>query len=186
MLGSAEDVGALESSLAPVVKGAKIYMRQGQKPSYLQGMPLLQELISIIRNPPMPQRESMSTSRDRVVRAALEVMAEAESRSVAIFEAPSRRVEVVTDPLDLFKLSKGSPTDDLSRILSAPLNSGLIAGLRRLNEGHKEVQLVVPTGNGTEYRMSLRSLPAKNRRLRGRSGGGAPSGRESRRAGSVV
>lgn len=165
MLGSAEDVGNLEKSLISVAKGAKIFLRQGQKPSYLQGLPLLQEPISIIRASPGPVQmthpPSREQSRDRIIRSALETLAEVEARSVAIVEVPHRLVEVVTDPARLFSLPKGTPTNDLSRMLPSAVTSGLAAGHLQLNEGKKQVHLLIPTAEGIEYELAMRNLPGR-------------------------
>lgn len=163
MLGSAESVGPFEYSLTSTSEGSKIYMRQGKKPSHLISRPLLKEPVSIIRTHPIVPRISSAllhdeSKRDRSLRAALEALAEIETRSVAIVEAPHRLQEVITDPDKLFSFPKGVPTDDLGQILPSPVTSGLAVGAKQLSEGESEVYLQIPTREGIEYQLMLRVL----------------------------
>ncbi|MEM6962584.1 MAG: chemotaxis protein CheB, partial [Myxococcota bacterium] len=161
MLGSAEDVGSLSPSLVAVDKSAKIFLRSGPPPHNLSQRKFLREPISVIKTgvPISTMRGDQPRAQWRY--AALEVLAEADRRSVAIVQAPHRLVEVITDPLEIFGLRKGPPTDDLTRMLPPAVCTALSAANRRLDDGEGHVHLVSPSLNGTEFVVTLRNLPAK-------------------------
>ena len=115
MLGSAEDIGPLKPSFTPLVPKAKLFQRRGDAPPNSLRQTFLSEPLSIIHSEPgLPTAARIDEPRHQQLRLALETMAETEERSVALIDDRSRLRDVITDPLSLFRLPKGTPTDDLT------------------------------------------------------------------------
>ena len=164
-LGPAETPGPIENGLSCLNARAKLYQRTGFLPRSLSTRLSLKEPISIVHATPPIVRPSVLDTRaqaqNTLLRQVLEAAFEAEGQSAVVIDQNSRLTEILTDPLSIFRLPKGKPTDDLTRILSRGLITAIASGQQQLKAGKQSASYVVPESDdsGSDLTVFLRRLP---------------------------
>lgn len=161
-LGAAEVPSGLDSGLQCVNLKAKIYRRHGPLPRDFLVKQAIQEPAAAIRAEPLPMLvgrehrslEGRAQTQIALWRRVLDAAFEAEGRSAAVISDDGRLLEVLGDPLQIFRMPKGPPTVDLTRILDRDLLTALATGRQRLQGGERQAVYVLtgsrPLGQSTE------------------------------------
>lgn len=161
-LGSSETPILPESALTCVDTRAKIYRRTKASPrtSHLRhhlSDPRGVKTVSHYRPRPSdtPAQQAAALLRD-----VLEKTFENEQRSAVIIDENQRLVEVLTDPLSVFRFPKGRPSDDLARICSSSLVAAIATALHGLKSGQEPNDYLALDArpSGGHLRVSIRRL----------------------------
>ena len=161
-LGPAETPSPIGGGLTCLDTKAKIYKRTGILPHPITNRSTLPDPVSTIRaSREAPILDSRTSQQVALLRGVLETMLETEQSSAAVIDRNNRVVEVLADPLSLFRLPKGKPTDELGRILTDELMTVVAIGQQQLSAGQKTANyLAAPRhGSGEELNVRLSRLP---------------------------
>ncbi|MEZ4585343.1 MAG: chemotaxis protein CheB [Gemmatimonadales bacterium] len=143
LLGSAENLGRLESEFAVLDARARLFRKTGDAAS---GALLRQRAVStepgfdLSRNQARTARESAEASQRQLV----EGLAALDERSIAVLSPEGAVLDIVADPLGVFRLALGRPTADVMRMLVETLTVAVATGLQRLRRGDRDVRYAVP------------------------------------------
>lgn len=162
-LGTAETPGFLESALHCLDSKARVYRRSGDLPGHVIPRVGLPEPISVISVPAVSHRSTVAEEKTRaeamMLRRVLEAYFEDEEQSAAIVDEDRHVVQVLTDPLSVFRLPKGAPSTDLSRLFGREVFAAMAAAQQRLSTGVPGASYTCrPAGSGEELLIQLRKL----------------------------
>ena len=147
-LGSAESASVLDSGLQVIDARSKIYRRHGTLPTDVIIQPAIAEPTAVNR-PDISAwtrpAETRTQQQLELLRSIVDCSLQTQRRSVALTSPDGRLVEVFSDPLAVFRLPRGKPTDHLARLLPRDLVSSVATGWQRLTKGEPTVHFVVPT-----------------------------------------
>ena len=137
-LGAAETPILPENMLVCIDSRAKIYRRTSFVARPNTNRTVMSDAVGGLRTV-SHFRPSNSNSGNRtaevLLRHVLEVSFENDARSAALIDQNNRLVEILTDPLSVFRFPKGKPSDDLSRICSSGLMAAVSTGQQQIRNG---------------------------------------------------
>ncbi len=151
-LGTPESPAAIESGLICLSVKHKVFRREGSLPRTLPLRPSgVEEPLTVVTAPSRTTpTDSSQRSQLNLLRQVLEASFELEGQSAAIIDEHGRLVDVLTDPLSVFRLPKGRPTVELSRLLSSELVTAVSAGQQQLKNGNDSASYVAPRIGSTK------------------------------------
>lgn len=165
LLGQAESTASVESHFTEVDGPSKIYRRTHRAaPIQISSAPaMLDPVRSVVAAEPMGRKsylELRAAQDAKMLRAVLENSFEGDRRSAALVDQANRLLEVLTDPLSLFRLRKGRPSDDLALLLPGPFSSALLSARSRLSDTDEvaRVMVVGADAQGVRYELSLQQI----------------------------
>ena len=158
-LGSAEIPGPIERGLRCINAQAKIFERSGFLPYSFPIRTGLPDPVSSARTAATPANRGLAAraaAQINLLRAVLETTFEQQGSSAAVIDDQSRLVEVITDPLSVFRLPKGKPTDDLRLILDSSLMTAISVGQLQLRGETRSATCVAPDKQRPGHEISVR------------------------------
>lgn len=159
-LGTGESLGRLRSEFEMLDPKAKIFRKTREvilQSSHLRfGMGRQPVALSTAHR---EQNDVASTRR------LLETLAELDGRSVAVLDLEGTLVDLVADPLGIFRVPRGSPTTDvMKKLVSSDVAIAVATGLHRLRPDEPAVQYGVESqrpGSAGNLTVKLRLMPGQ-------------------------
>lgn len=140
-LGNSESIAPLESEFESVDATSRLY-RKATTTAHpaLRRRSGLGDPITV-----MPRTVSYvhTMSRDETARDVLESLIELDGATCALLTRDGSLVEVIGDTLGLFRLSKGKPTSDATKMLPKEVAVAMTTGLHRIKKGERAVNYTV-------------------------------------------
>lgn len=162
-LGAAEVPSGAEESLFCVDSRARVYRRHGPAP-VIQGRVLHEPSTVVDQGRAGGAREAVEQSR-----ALIKAVLDASQRTAAVIDRNGKLVELLSDPLRLFRMPVGQPTTELSRMLPMPIVTCVTSGTYALGPERQSAQYVTqvddPEGSHPTQTITVRvqTLPASSR-----------------------
>ena len=162
-LGSAETPVISDNSLASVDARAKIYRRTGFRPAvtaFRDAFHDPSDSLRAISHQRAPGKGNVAKTEVALLRNVLEASFEAEDKSAVVIDGDNRVIEVLTDPLTVFRLPKGKPSNELARICPSGLLAAVTTAQQQLKRGDKasDFLAVGSAPGGGDLRVSLLPL----------------------------
>jgi two-component system CheB/CheR fusion protein len=153
LLGSAEALGRLEAEFTPLSSRHKLFEKatSGIHPAMRQRGSQRDPTKGATR-----ERHVWRESAEATLRQVLDAVFEDAECSAAVASMHGLLLEVIGDPLDVFHVPKGKPTQDLIRIVSEELTIPLMTGMKRLREGDTTLRYAVELDGPPKMSASVR------------------------------
>lgn len=162
-LGQAEALGRLENEFATIHQRHKVF----QKSRNVILPPMrrrsgLQDPISIV-----PRQPRRTADREAPIREVLDAMIAFEGQAAALATIDGSLLEILGDPIGIFHLPKGKPTNDIVRLVTRELAIPLTTGLQRLKRNETELRYSARlTGDtGSQVKLKLKKIEAPDAQL---------------------
>ena len=165
-LGSAESPMLSDNALACIDPRAKLYRRTRFRSHIGAFRDVHQDPVDTMtmvtaahqRPRPSPSKERAEAE---MLRAVLEAAYEHEGRSAVIVDGNNHIVEILTDPLGVFRMPKGKPSDELSKICSSGLMAAVTTAQQHIKAGNNNPNFIAVNGapGGGDLQISLIRLP---------------------------
>jgi len=140
-LGSGETLGRLEREFEAQDLQAKIFQKTREANLHQSRARFGITPTAMARK--APGRSETPTSESRPIRSAIEALAMIDRRTVALLDGEGTLLDVIDDPLSVFRISRGNPTTDAMRLVGQHVATALATGLHRIRAGEDEVVYAV-------------------------------------------
>ncbi len=152
-LGSAESLGDMQSEFHVLDPAAKLYRKRGDG-----AVPMARRWSAGQHGPgttgPIGARRADITDENH--RAIIEALATSDERSIALLSTEGSLIDIIADPLALFRLPTGRPSADVLRLLVPRAMAAVTAGLQRLRRGEPEGRFDLPPALDDDRPLVLR------------------------------
>jgi len=140
-LGSGESLGKLESEFETRNLSAKVFQKTREANLHLSRARFGPASRSSLLRVSEAKRAGGETA--GVLRSVAEALAAVDNRTVALLDGDGTLLDVIDDPLKVFRVSKGNPTTDTMRLVGEHVATAIATGLHRLRAGETEVRYAV-------------------------------------------
>ncbi len=140
-LGSGESLGKLDAEFETQDLSAKVYKKTREANLHLSRARFGPAPHTSMMHVPETKRSGSDGS--GVLRAVAETLASVDNRTVALLDSDGTLLDVIDDPLKVFRVSKGNPTTDTMRLVGEHVATAIATGLHRLRAGENEVVYAV-------------------------------------------
>ncbi|MEZ4655122.1 MAG: CheR family methyltransferase [Candidatus Eisenbacteria bacterium] len=160
LLGPAEALGRISGEFEVLDSKFKLFRKTRE--AVLPSMRRRVGMRDPVRTLERPTPRGADRSREFSLLQVVDAITEKEGRSAIVAALDGEVLETLADPLEVFRVPKGKPINDVVRIVIDALSPAVTTGLQRLRRGDSEANYTVDLGGAEPRRgrVSMCKLPS--------------------------